>query len=281
MLEGQRRVIRMKNNHFFSLLCVAAILAVSQTAFADFSVQEDKYSLESYVNAKEPCYERAVIGGPLFMQEPVFPLKEDGRYYARGSINNGIYFLNSFLNKSTNAGDINGQPVRKDFTQNNPGVEMAIGYIWSPRIRGEFEYLVMRNITYAPNPIFANVVVQRALSSEIKNSTLLANIYYDFGAYARFRPFLMFSIGVGVSSTTSTISPVPAGAVVIAGPTQTIAPAGGGGAGFRVHMFTRWFAQVSYRYVFLGTPHIRPTTNIQLDANYSVSLFSLGLIYLF
>lgn len=274
----------MKNKFFHKILSFWLFIGIgifAQAILADFAVREDKYSLENYGDVKEPCYERAVIGGPPFIDEYVFPLREDRRFYGRASLNSGIYVLSSFKNKSTDVPDVRGTFLRKSITKTNPGVEFAFGYIWSPRVHGEIEYLLIRNLNYSPNPVFSNVSTQRSLTATLTNNTLLANIYYDFGYYARFRPFITVGVGYSYNSAISAISPVPANTIVIAGPKKMSSVALMGGLGFRVHMFTRWFANVSYRYVNLGLVRFQPTMNVTVDANYSVSLFSLGLIYLF
>lgn len=258
-------------------------------ASADFCVREAATTLESYGNGQTGRFRRALAGDndicpeEFAYLEAYLPVREVGHYYGRFSVNVSTYSLSHFRNKSAIFPYTGAAITRTRGVKTNPGLELAIGYVWSKTTRGELEFLVNKNITFSAFPALAAPAVPTNLSTEIKNSTILFNFYYDFEGYDRFRPFVTGGLGVSVSSVQSTITPPPFGTTATSGTLRTGRFAWQLGLGFRVSVFRRWFVNVSYRYINLGPVQLRPpnTSRFRIDGTYSQSALSLGVIYLF
>lgn len=259
-------------------------------AWADFGVrgiayEEDmccKHERPLYGNGQSLLFRQAVEGGTLLTPEEEaalaaeLPLREKKRYYGRMRLNKGMFSLTRFRNVST---DFNsGLTITNTIaSESHNGLELAFGYIWEPTFWGDLEYLVNKNFTFPAKPLFIGSL--QPLPFTIKNSTILANAYYNFIGFSRFMPYVTVGAGVGMNSVRATTS------LGLDISTQNYSLALAGGLGMRIGFFSRWYLDFAYRYISLGNGHIKtsndPTTFTKVTVDYNVSLVSLGLIFLF
>lgn len=264
---------------------IALALCFSSSAWADFIIKSENQSLEPYGNAQTLRFRNAITGTtPLTPEEEALlmdelPESENQRFYGRVSLNSSTLVLDQIRNKSFGI-DSTGTIFKKKASKSQLGLELAIGYTWEPGFRGELEYLVNKNFMYTSNPAISTGP-SRNLSVEIKSNPLLVDVYYDFSGFDRFRPYVTGGLGLSLNSIKSTLTP-------------NIFPFGGEtskrwvtfawqvGLGFRVSMFTRWFVDIKYRYIRLGTNlRVEPNANFRVNTNFGMNALSVGVIYLF
>jgi opacity protein-like surface antigen len=259
----------------------------SAPVWADFGVV-DQDQLSEYGNAQTGSFQRAILGGsPVTAQEQaqlnrMLPESDVQRYYGRLGLAFNTLTLDQLKNKSTGP-DTAGAINRKRTSANQVGFEVAIGYIWSANLRGDLEYFANKNLRYMASPVLSGAgVPPRELNAQIKNNTLLANAYYEFSGIYRFKPYLTGGIGAAVNSVQTTLLPPVGGATSNASNTQrTVRLAWGLGAGMRFGIFSRWFVDVSYRYVNLGTKLAMQNQTFKIIGNSGMNVVNLGFIYLF
>jgi len=264
------------------------ILGLSFTpVHADFGVVDNTKSTMRYGNAETESFHRAITGGTTLTPTEEaqladsLPLCEAESYYGRVRLNFGTLSLDALKNRSSGR-DSTGAIVKKKQSVNQTGLEVALGYSWSSSFRGDIEYLVNKNLVYTANPVLSGSgLTPRQLNVQIKNNTLLANLYYEFLGLNRFKPYLTAGIGPGYNSVQSTITPAPydtGGSASL----RKLSFAWAAGLGLRVSMFTRWSLDVSYRYIRLGSGvSIKPTSQFKLIGDTSLNAVSLGLMYYF
>lgn len=268
---------------FFGLL----ILGVSSMpAHADFGVVDSARSAAPYGNAQTESFHRAITGGTTLKASEeaelsaALPVHEAESYYGRVRLNFSTLTLDELKNRSLGL-DKTGVVAKKRVSVNQSGLEVALGYSWSPSFRGDIEYLINKNLDYSANPVLTGAVQPRQLTAQIKNSTVLANIYYEFLGLNRFKPYLTVGLGPSVNSVQSTIT----SATYDKGGSATLRKLGVAwalGGGLRVAVFSRWHIDVSYRYIRLGNGiNIKPTSNFKLLGTTSLNAVSLGLMYYF
>jgi opacity protein-like surface antigen len=278
----------MKNKPYRSILGVLwLVLALGvECVYADFGVIDDNADASDYGNGQTGSFYHAINGGSTMSaadQQAIaamLPLKEEDRFYGRARLNFTTLILENIKNKSS-GGDANGLVNKKRFVSNQAGFELAVGYLWSPSFRGDIEYIVNKNINYIANPgLIGNVVTTSNLTATVKNNTILANLYYDFTALDRFKPYLTGGFGIAANSVQATLTPTPP-----AGSSQTLRKMGLAwaiGAGLRIGIFSHWYMDMSYRYVSLGSSiNIQPNGLYQLQGAYTANVASIGFIYLF
>jgi opacity protein-like surface antigen len=250
---------------------------------ADFNVQSDPTS-DVYGNGQTGSFQRAIGGaGSVFTPQEqdqlssMLPERDDQRYYGRFRLNFSTLTLDSIKNLSSDPTAMLGAIAKKRSSANQVGFEVAIGYSWSSNVRGDIEYLANKNTSYVTSPaLIGGGIAAVPLNAQIKNNTLLANVYYDFTGVYRFRPYITAGIGPAVNSVTSTLTPGGANT------TRSLKLAWGLGAGVRVGIFSRWFLDCSYRYINLGNAlNIQPIPTVTLQGTYNMNALSVGFIYLF
>jgi len=278
----------MKNKShrwILGILWFTLTLAV-ESVYADFGVIDDNTDASDYGNGQTGSFYHAINGGSTMSaadQQAIaamLPLKEEDRFYGRARLNFTTLILENIKNLSS-GGDANGLVTQKRLVSNQGGFELAVGYLWSSSFRGDIEYLVNKNINYIANPgLTGNVVTTSNLTATVKNNTILGNLYYDFTALERFKPYLTGGVGFGANSVQATLTPTPA-----AGGSQTIRKMGLAwsiGAGLRIGIFSHWYMDMSYRYIRLGNAvNIKPNQTYQLQGTYTANVASIGFIYLF
>lgn len=268
---------------FSKWLCPLCLLVFSSQSIAEFIVKSEYQSPAPYGNAETIPFRYAITGTkPLTPAELAslaeeLPQSEINRFYGRASVNFTNLSLTQIKNRSKAPNAFTNVSVAaKDGYRSQIGGELAIGYTFEQDVRAELEFLINRNFNKTFFPIL-NTVPQQALTVDIQNLALLANMYYDFTGYDRFRPYIMLGIGLSANDTTTTVAPPPpAGA---SGSQKKLWFVYNAGIGFRVSFFTRWFVDIKYRYTYLG--QIRMNNNFNLNANYTLNGVSVGLIYIF
>ncbi|HRA42950.1 MAG TPA: outer membrane beta-barrel protein [Gammaproteobacteria bacterium] len=253
---------------------------------ADFGVVDSARSAEPYGNAQTGSFHRAITGGTrLTAREEAelsaaLPVREAENYYGRLRLNFSTLTLDELKNRSSGL-DRTGLVAKKRVSVNQTGLEVALGYSWSPSFRGDIEYLVNKNLDYTANPVLSGTPAARQLRAQFKNSTILANVYYEFLGLNRFKPYLTVGLGPSVNSVQSSITAAPydaAGSATL----RKFGVAWAGGVGLRVAVFSRWHIDVSYRYIRLGSGiNIKPTSQFKLLGATSLNAVSLGLMYYF
>lgn len=273
------------NNKQCWLICGFLMNVFALPVWADFGVMGQDISTE-YGNAQTESFNRAITGGSSVTAEEqaqlsrMLPESDLGRYYGRFRLNHSTLIYDQLKNKSAGGLDQFGAVNKKRTTANQMGFEVAIGYIGSEEMRGDVEYLANKNLTYSASPaLIGSGVPVRQVNAQIKNNTLLANVYYEFSGIYRFKPYLTGAFGASANSVQTTVLP-PLGAST-SNTQRTLRLAWGLGAGMRVGIFSRWFLDVSYRYINLGNKLSMQNQNFSIMGNSSMNALSLGFIYLF
>lgn len=280
----------MKVNQCLSYLSLFGFLIMSVLALpvhADFGVMDSTKSAEPYGNAETESFHRAITGGTtLTATEETelsvsLPVQEAQHYYGRVGLNFSTLKLEQLKNRSSGL-DSSGVIAKKSVSMNQTGLEVALGYSWSSNLRGEIEYLINKNLNYTASPVVTGAgLTSRQLTAQIKNNTLLANVYYEFLGLNRFKPYLTGGLGFSQDSIQSTITVAPydaAGSTTV----RKLGIVWAFGGGLRVAMFSRWHIDASYRYIRLGRNlNIAPSSGFKLLGNSSMNAVSLGLMYYF
>jgi opacity protein-like surface antigen len=267
-----------------------SILLVGQ-AYADFQIMPGDRPLDpcynnDYGNGQTGSFYRAIQGGtPLTSAQEaelsnLMESPSDYPFYGRVRLNFSTLALDEIKNRSTGT-DALGQVAKKRTTANQAGLEIAIGYAWSDTMRGDIEYLANKNLSYTANPVLTGTTPTRRLDTQLKNSTLLANVYYDFSGLNRLKPYVTGGLGLAINNAQVTLTPPTTGATAANNP-RNLSVAWTLGAGFRVAVFTRWHIDAAYRYIRLGNGlNIKANSNFKLIGTYSMTALSLGLMYSF
>lgn len=268
----------------FSFLIVSILVV---PVHADFGVMDSTKPAEPYGNAQSESFHRAITGGTrLTATEEAelseeLPVRETQHYYARVGLNFSTLKLEQLKNVSLGL-DSSGVVAKKSVSMNQTGLEIALGYGWSSNLRGEIEYLANKNLNYDASPVVTGAgLTSRQLTAQIKNNTLLANVYYEFLGLNRFKPYVTVGLGPSLSSVQATITAAPYDAAGSATLRKTnIAMAFGGG--LRVAMFSHWHIDIRYRYMRLGQKlKFAPTSGFALSGSSNMNAVSLGLMYYF
>ncbi len=272
----------IRSSILFSLFFSVLALPVQ----AAFDVMNDNYAPTQYGNAQTGSFHRAITGGsPITPEEQaqlasMLPVKGYPGYYGRLRLNFSTLTLDEFKNKSSGVYS-NGVINKKRTSGNQVGFEIGIGYSWSANLRGELEYLAVKTLSYVANPaLLGSGVPSVQLNSQIKNNTILANLYYDFSGLNRFKPYVTAGIGLSANSVQATLFPAPA--IGGSNTQRNIRAAWDLGVGFRVAIFSHWYLDAAYRYIRLGNGiGIVPNSSFKFLSTYSMNALSLGFNYLF
>lgn len=268
----------------FARSVVFTLTLASFPVYAGFVVVEEQRPPCTY-NGESAVYHRAITGaGPLTPREQeelaiILPINPVNRYYGRVRVNFDTLILDQIKNRTS---DTQGAVNIKRTSRNQVGLELAVGYAWSLNFRGDIEYLANRDLNYNANPALSGNVPFRTLSAVVKNNTLLFNIYYDFNGIYRFQPYVTAGVGPSLNSVTATVNPAPGTTLTASQNLRTIRCAYQLGAGIRVGLFSRWFLDVSYRYIRLGNGiGITPVAGYKLLSSLSMNAASVGINYIF
>ncbi len=262
---------------FITILYVPSLFA--------FVVRSEYQSKGPYGNAETVPFHWALTGTtPLTPEEEAtlvqeLPQSELQRFYGRVSLDFGQRSLNQIRNKSLSSSVYaSGAVVANRFTENQTGLELAIGYGWERDFRVELEYLTNKTFNISATPIL-NTLPATTLTASIKNNTLLLNVYFDFLGFDRFRPYVVGGVGGAANAVSTMLIPPPVDGGSLN--RKLTSWAWNVGVGFRVSVLSRWFVDVKYRYTHLGVVKLTPNNNFRLNTNYEISAIGVGLIYIF
>ncbi len=274
----------MKVNQYWPIFgFLVSIFALP--VWAGFGIVGQDTPSDEYGNGQTGSFQRAIAGGsPITAQEQaqlnkMLPESDIQRYYGRLRLNFSTLTYGQLKNQSGGL-DQGGAVYKKRTTANQVGFEVAVGYIWSGSLRGDIEYLANKNLNYAASPaLIGSGVPSRQLNAQIKNNTLLANLYYELSGIYRFKPYITGGAGLAVNSVQATLLPPVGGST--SGTQRTMRFAWGLGAGMRIGVFSRWFLDVSYRYINLGNKLSMQNQTFNITGNSNMNAMSVGFIYLF
>lgn len=260
---------------------------ISAPVYADFGIMNQTENASTYGNAQTETFRKAITGGSPVPPEDIvelssqLPEREDARYYGRVRMNYGTLTLDQIKNRATGR-DSAGAVTKKRTSVSQTGLEIAVGYAWSLNARADIEYLVNKNLTYVANPVLTGSgLTARQLDAQIKSNVLLLNGYYEFSGLHRLKPYLTVGVGPSMHSVQTSVTP-GSPARTDSATQRSLRLAYSLGAGARMRMYSRWYLDVSYRYMNLGNGvRLMPSSSFKLLSTYSMSAVSLGLVYLF
>lgn len=270
------------------IMCFLALSTIGLPVSADFGVIGNNPSAYEYGNAQTPSFKRAMSGAgqSISAQEQrelssMLPEREEERFYGRLRVNFSTLSLDELKNRSSGQDAYGAINVKRSIS-NQVGFEAALGYAWSANFRGDLEYLANKNLNYKAKPaLTGSNVTARELNAQIKNNSLLANVYYDFSGIYRFKPYLTAGIGLSVNSVQASLTP-PSGPGLDSNTLRSLRVAWQLGGGLRFGVFQNWFVDTSYRFIRLGNGlNIKPNNSVKLLGTYGMNAISLGVIYLF
>lgn len=146
-------------------------------------------------------------------------------------------------------------------------------------LRWELEYMYDKNISYNPNPLFANL--PESLTSTLQSQGLWLNVLWDIEKLQipYFTPYVGVMGGFIWNKTRSTMSGGIGNGVAQNHSNYSIG--WGATVGARVAFWTRWFGYIGYKYLDQGTPRWQDGTGImQLKGHYVVDGIDIGVQYL-
>ncbi len=141
----------------------------------------------------------------------------------------------------------------------------GVGMYYGSNVRLDFTYDVRNEADFRGSVIDGAATVQGERRFGIKSNVALFNVYYDFDAHARIKPYL--GVGLGFSHNKTTAGTIVTGCPIactaeIDGASQYSA-AGAIMAGFTAKLHDRLSLDLGYRFLYLGDAHtgdIRITT---------------------
>ncbi len=146
-------------------------------------------------------------------------------------------------------------------------------------LRWELEYMYNKNISYNPDPLFANL--SEALTSTLESQGLWVNVLWDIEKLnlPYFTPYIGVMGGFIWNKTRSTmIGGIGNG---VAQNHSNYSAGIGATIGVRAAFWTRWFGYIGYKYLDQGTPRWQDGTGImQLKGHYIVDGVDIGVQYL-
>lgn len=146
-------------------------------------------------------------------------------------------------------------------------------------LRYELEYMYNKNISYNPDPLFANL--PESLVSTLESQGLWLNILWDIEKLnlPYFTPYIGVMGGVIWNKTRSTMTGGIGNGVAQNHSNYSIGI--GGTIGVRAAFWTRWFGYIGYKYLDQGTPRWQDGTGVmQLKGHYIVDGVDIGVQYL-
>ena len=146
------------------------------------------------------------------------------------------------------------------------GFGLGAGIYYTPNVRLDFTYDWRRNAEVTGNVIDGAATVQGQRRFGIKSDVALFNVYYDFDAHARFKPYLGVGLGFAHNKTSNgSVDVIPSGTCAGAAPTTTCEAtftgqskwnaAGALMAGFSAKLHDRLHLDAGYRFMYLGDAH--------------------------
>jgi opacity protein-like surface antigen len=257
-------------------------------------------SLQPYGNSQTKSFRDAMQGGtaiPEHAEQIIQAQTEKDKFYVRLGISNSRFSVDSFKNQSGSTDStppltIEKMSFTKKVSNSRQGLEAAFGYIWSTNVRSEVELLVNRRTQFFTYSAIQPIV---PFSFNVRNKTILANLFYEYPLIERFCPFI--SVGLGATQIRiNNISPatLAVSALGTPAPRYTLASknvtslAYTAGLGVRVKFFSSWNIAGGYRLLSLSKLKLTATATStasvptqKLNAKYNQSAFSIAVMYLF
>jgi hypothetical protein len=146
-------------------------------------------------------------------------------------------------------------------------------------LRYELEYMYNKDISYNPDPLFANL--PEALVSTLESQGLWLNVLWDLEKLnlPYFTPYLGVMGGFIWNKTRSTMTGGLGNGVAQNHSNYSVGI--GATIGVRAAFWTRWFGYIGYKYLDQGTPRWQDGTGImQLKGHYIVDGVDIGVQYL-
>jgi len=238
---------------------------------------------EYYGNGQTEKFYKAINGGEPASPEQqknfenLLPESDNNRYYGSGHLNFGIIAIDNIKNRA-GLTNLNGNVTQKRETTNQSGLELSIGYRFQD-FRMELECLFNKKLNYNANPVLLNVTPLQSINSDIKNTTLFFNTYFDFEGVNYFKPYVFGGIGWGVN--TAQTDQLQNGQVLASKTYRTMNLALNAGLGLRYRAFSRWDIDLRYRYSLLGPVNLKAQDSFNLLGTMKLNVVSIGLIYFF
>lgn len=186
----------------------------------------------------------------------LMPPKLTNRFYIRIGANaaaEGISGANNQeINISTNNQQGNLSNTRNKVASNN--FEMAFGYVWKD-FAFDLEWLASKSVDFNTNVI--NINPSFAVSSNVKGDALLGNIYWIFNDMYNVKLYADFIVGWSQNTSTTFIN---------GGGENTFKRnhfAFGLGIGARFNIWSKLFADINGRYIYLGTARLVSTNGAE------------------
>lgn len=267
---------------------ISVVCSLANNALADCdSTANLHYPTKNPVNyqgsAHTDSFDCAVNGTKQLTMEQIsdradlVPPKLNDRFYFRIGANAAAQGITSVSNLEVNNLATNQTGVLQN-TKNKEAsnnFEMAFGYAWN-EFALDLEWLATTSINYST--AVYGVTPNFTVNSTIKGEALLMNLYWIFNDMYNLSLYGDFIIGYSDNSSTSYINTAPSTK------TKWKHWAFGLGFGGRFNIFSRLYADVKGRYIFLGTTRIVATdgnNNVYLKANRTWIGASLNLMWLF
>lgn len=205
-------------------------------------------------------------------------MSEKGRLYFKLGANYLTASINQLRNISS--GPFAGRSLTTpNYSKSFTSWETALGTTWS-FLRVELEYVHTKQLTYNAVPV--TVGRNENLSSTIDNTSVLLDFYYDFDAFAYFKPYVGAAWGISWNSTRTTLYGGALGNNIAQNSNYVSIIAWGIMFGGRIPFSERWNAYVQYRYNNLGRlTFASNTANLQMQGQYVLQGVSLGVMYTF
>jgi opacity protein-like surface antigen len=199
----------------------------------------------------------SIKDGPVAYSQPA--IASAARMYLRGDF--------SFANQDL--GSIYEPPA---YTLSSPtigrthGFGAGAGMYYGSNVRLDFTYDWRSNADVSGDVIDGAATVQGKRRFGVKSDVGLFNVYYDFDAHARFKPYLGVGLGFARNRTSNgVIDVIPSGTCAGAVPTTTCeasfegktewSAAGALMAGFSAKLHDRMHLDAGYRFMYMGDAH--------------------------
>ncbi len=152
--------------------------------------------------------------------------------------------------------------------------ELGVGTKVNKMIRFEVEYLYNKTINYNPAPVFSgNATI---LTSQIKNQSLLVDMYVDFDKVDYFRPYIGVLTGFVWNKTRSSLT----GGTLNSSAAENqnhYSWTWGATIGARMPFWTRFFGYFAYRYIGPSKIYWKDSSStMKLQGQYIFSGFTFG-----
>jgi len=221
-----------------------------------------------YGNAQIDSFRCAISGStqltPEQMQQrkDLIPDSHDFRFYGRVGLNAAAQQIRFPSAKAT---------------QSSNQFDVALGYRWKVS-SVELEWLNLSSIQYNLQAQIGTPVSNAQLAGTLKGQALFLAVNYEFYKFYNYIPY--FNLAIGITNAKATLS-------INGGQTQSLnkyVPAGGLGIGVKFNIYSRFYADIMVRGLYLGQTKY-DASNVQAGLSIKAKRIwlgaSLGVIWLF